>query len=397
VADLIVIGGGVTGCAVARDAALRGLDVTLIEREQLGAGTSGRFHGMLQSGARYVTTDAAYASQCMRERRILERTASHARVNTGGMFVQLPDDPPEFADQFAQACEAAEIPARILTPAEVAAREPALVPVVLGYEVPDAVFRPWQLVTALAEDAHAHGATIRTGENVTRIESDARGCALEARARDGRCQEMQGRVVVIAAGPWSRDLAADAGQAAPMELAKGSMLVIPERIVTGVVNRCRPPGSFDILVPFGDVTIFGTTSLDVEDPNGIRVQASEQAALLANARTMAKDLDGGSDLHPTSYAGVRPLAVSAPGFGGAVSRRHVVITGEDSAVLTVVGGSFTTHRAMAEEAVDEACARLGVNIACQTADTALPPPSGQFAWSRNAALQPALVGAGSPG
>jgi glycerol-3-phosphate dehydrogenase len=52
VADLIVIGGGVTGCAVARDAALRGLDVTLIEREQLGAGTSGRFHGMLQSGAR---------------------------------------------------------------------------------------------------------------------------------------------------------------------------------------------------------------------------------------------------------------------------------------------------------------------------------------------------------
>jgi glycerol-3-phosphate dehydrogenase len=328
----------------------------------------------------------------MRERRILERTARHARVDTGGMFVSLADDPAEFADQFAQACEAAEIPARILTPAEVAAREPALVSVVRGYEVPDAVFRPWQLVTALAEDAHAHGATIRTEETVTHIESDGDRCRLEVLSTDGRCQQLDARVVVIAAGPWSRDLAAIAGQVAPMELAKGSMLVIPERIVTGVVNRCRPPGSFDIFVPFGDVTIFGTTSLDVEDPSGIGVQASEQTALLANARAMAKDLVGRSDLQPTTYAGVRPLAVSPSGRDGAVSRRHVVIKGEDSAVLTVVGGSFTTHRAMAEETVDEACARLGVSVPCQTADMVLPRASGRFAWSHDAVLRPALLG-----
>ena len=140
--DLVVIGGGVTGCAVARDAALRGLDVTLLERRQLGAGTSGRFHGMLQSGARYVTTDAAYAAQCMRERRILERTASHARVDTGGMFVQLADDPPEFADRFAEACQEAEIPTRSHAVASGDARA-ALVSVIRGYDVPDAVFRPW--------------------------------------------------------------------------------------------------------------------------------------------------------------------------------------------------------------------------------------------------------------
>ena len=395
-ADLIVIGGGVTGCAVARDAALRGVDVTLLERQQLGAGTSGRFHGMLQSGARYVTTDPGYAAQCMRERRILERTASHARVDTGGMFVQLADDPPEFAEQFAEACLEAEIPARMLTPAEVAAREPALIPVVCGYQVPDAVFRPWQLVTALAEDADAHGATIQTGQNVTRVGSHGNGSRVEVVSTDGRRQQLEARVVVIAAGPWSRDLAADAGQFAPMELAKGSMLVIPERIVNGVVNRCRPPGGFDIFVPFGDVTIFGTTSLDVEDPSGTGVEASERAALLANARTIAPGFVGRSDLQATGYAGVRPLAVSAPGHGGAVSRRHVVIKQEDSAVLTVVGGSFTTHRAMAEETVNEACARLGVDVACQTSDTPLPPASGKFAWSRDAALQPALLAAGHP-
>jgi glycerol-3-phosphate dehydrogenase len=390
VPDLIVIGGGVTGCAVARDAALRGLDVTLLERRQLGAGTSGRFHGMLQSGARYVTTDAAYAAQCMRERRILERTASHARVDTGGMFVALADDPPEFADRFAEACQEAEIPAQMLTPAQVAAREPTLVAAVRGYAVPDAVFRPWQLVTALAEDADAHGAAIRTGENVTRIKSDRDGCRLEVVNTDGRRQQLDARVVVIAAGPWSRELAANAGQAAPMELAKGSMLVIPRRIVNGVVNRCRPPGSFDIFVPFGDGTIFGTTSLDVDDADGVGVQASEQEALLANAATMVTGLVSRSGGQSTCYAGVRPLAVSAPGLGGAVSRRHVVIKEEASPVLTVVGGSFTTHRAMAEEAVDEACARLGVSVDCQTTVTPLPPAVGTFAWSREAALQPAL-------
>ncbi len=388
-ADLIVIGGGVTGCAVARDAALRGLAVTLLERRQLGAGTSGRFHAMLQSGARYVATDPGFAAQCMRERRILERTARHARVDTGGMFVALADDPPEFADRFAEACETAEIPTQMLTPSQVAAREPALVSVVRGYDVPDAVFRPWQLVTALAHDAAAHGAVIRTGENVTRVESDGDGCRLEVVSTDGRLRQLDARVVVIAAGPWSKDLAAGAGQAAPMELAKGSMLVIPERIVNGVVNRCRPPGSFDIFVPFGDLTIFGTTSVDVDDPDEIGVAAGERAALLANAETMATGLVKRFGRRSTSYAGVRPLAVSAPGVGGAVSRRHVVVRTEGSSVLTLVGGSFTTHRAMAEETVDEVCARLGVSADCQTAATALPPADGSFAWSGDAALQPA--------
>lgn len=391
-ADLIVIGGGVTGCAVARDAALRGLEVTLLEQGQLGAGTSGRFHGMLQSGARYVTTDVVYAAECMRERRILERTASHARSDCGGLFVQMTDDPADFGELFATACQQADIPCRPLSAAEVMTHEPALVGVVRGFAVPDAVFRPWEMVPALAEHAASHGASVRTGETVTGIESDGSSCEVAIVGDECGNQRLQARVVVIAAGPWSSGLAAMAGLAASLQLAKGSMLVIEERVVSSVVNRCRPPGSFDIMVPYGKTTIFGTTSEDVEDPDGIGVGDGEREELLAQARAMTGDRLDRSHVRLHSFAGVRPLAAPAPGEHGAVSRRHVVVARDDAPVLAVVGGSFTTHRAMAEEAVDVACARLGVTVRCTTADTALPPARGVYAWSRTAALQPTLFG-----
>lgn len=390
--DLLVIGGGVTGCAVARDAALRRLDVVLVERRELGAGTSGRFHGMLQSGARYVTTDVAYAAQCVQERRTLERIAPHARVDTGGLFVQMVDDPPEFADDFASACEAADIHCRPLSREEVAAREPRLADVVRGFVVPDAVFLPWQMVTSLAEDAHRHGAALRSSHRVTGIEDDGRHAMVEIRDVRGTVERVACQAVVIAAGPWSRDLAAMAGQEVPMELAKGSMLIIEGRASTAVVNRCRPPGSFDILVPFGNTTIFGTTSRTVESPDAVAVDADEEVELIRAAAEIVRGLDPTSPSNFRTYAGVRPLVASAPGADGAVSRRHCVIGGNGDRVFTVVGGSFTSHRAMAEDVVDRVCHRLGSTAPCTTASAVLPPPSGRFPWSKSASLQPALAG-----
>ena len=86
--DIAVIGGGITGAGIARDAAMRGLRVVLVEQGDIGAGTSGRFHSMLQSGSRYVLTDVAYAAECMRERRIIGRTAPFAFEKTDEKVVQ---------------------------------------------------------------------------------------------------------------------------------------------------------------------------------------------------------------------------------------------------------------------------------------------------------------------
>ena len=391
--DLIVVGAGVTGCAIARDAALRGLSVTVLEQGTLGSGTSGRFHGMNQSGARYVTTDVEYAGQCMRERRIFGRIAPHAMVDTGGLFVQLPEDPLEFGDEFERACAEADIPCRPLSAQEVADREPGLVPVVGGYEVPDAVFRPWAVLTALAEDAVANGAELRLRERVTRVDSDGERCDVTVQSANGGTEQLRARSVALAAGPWTTALAPEGGQTAPMQLAKGSMLVIPERLVTAVVNRCRPPGSFDIMVPFGAATIFGTTSRDVDSPDAIRVDADEESELLAGAGELAADLPSEWSQTASLYAGVRPLAITAPGADGAVSRRHLIVEDQRRPILTVAGGSFTTHRAMAEDAVDRICRLLGIDALCTTATAVLPPARGRFEWSDQAALQPVVMGA----
>ena len=94
--EVLVIGGGATGVGVARDLALRGVDVTVVERGGLSSGTSGRSHGLLHSGARYADTDPVGARECIAENRVLREIAGDCIRDTGGLFVQLDGDSPEY-------------------------------------------------------------------------------------------------------------------------------------------------------------------------------------------------------------------------------------------------------------------------------------------------------------
>lgn len=90
--DVIIIGGGATGAGIARDCALRGLSVTLLERHDIATGATGRNHGLLHSGARYAVTDAESARECIAENQILRRIARHCVEPTNGLFITLPED-----------------------------------------------------------------------------------------------------------------------------------------------------------------------------------------------------------------------------------------------------------------------------------------------------------------
>jgi glycerol-3-phosphate dehydrogenase len=105
-AELLVIGGGATGAGVAWDAALRGFDVVLVDRADLAEGTSGRFHGLLHSGGRYVVKDPVAAKECVEENAILRRVIPDCIEDTGGLFVTTPDDDPAYADRFLAGCAA---------------------------------------------------------------------------------------------------------------------------------------------------------------------------------------------------------------------------------------------------------------------------------------------------
>lgn len=394
VADLIVVGGGVTGCAVARDAAMRGLRVVLVEQGDIGAGTSGRFHSMLQSGSRYVLTDVAYAAECMRERRIIGRTAPFAFEKTDGLFVTFDGDDPTFAERFAEQAAAAQIPVERLTPGQIAAREPALAPTSGGFSVPDAVFKPWLMVPAIAESAAQHGAEIRTRARVLGLGANSDGTkTVDIDEGDGVVTTLVCASLVIAAGTWTPELAGQLGQKVDVEISKGVMLVVRQRPFRSVVNRCRPAQSFDIAVPVVDATVFGTTSSTVASPLEVDVTTDEVRQLSDEFARWWPEF-GRVRAGLSAYAGVRPLVAQSPGEGGAVSRRHAVFhDGDVDGVFSIIGGSFTTHRAMAEDVVNHVAAALGVTTPCRTADETLRPAT-TVTWSADAPMNAELFAAG---
>src|SRR3954471_3288785 len=102
--EVLVIGGGATGLGTVWDAALRGFDVVLVERSDLIEGTSGRFHGLLHSGGRYVVKDPVAAQECVEENALLRRLMPDCIEDTGGLFVTTPDDDPDYADRFLAGC-----------------------------------------------------------------------------------------------------------------------------------------------------------------------------------------------------------------------------------------------------------------------------------------------------
>ncbi len=375
--DAIVIGGGATGCGIAWDLSLRGVRVTLVDRGGLGAGTTGRYHGLLHSGGRYAVTDPETARECARESATVKAMAAAAVTDTAGLFVLAPGDDPGYVDAWVHACAAAGVTVRDIPREEALRREPGLNPaIVQAFEVPNAVCNSFTLCALLARGAEAHGASILTHHGVERLllnENGIVGACLKD-ARTGAAVELRGRVTIIAAGPWTAQLARRAGVAMRLSLARGAMLAFAGRHVRGVVNRLQPPGDGDIVLPRGSVSIAGTTIIPTDDPDDAQVTEEETRRIREQVAMILPGLARLPLKH--SWAGVRPLyngEVPGPDGGDPHlwSRDFNVIdhqaeNGIDG-LITVVGGKLTTFRLMAEHASDAACRLLGISSPCRTA------------------------------
>jgi glycerol-3-phosphate dehydrogenase len=375
--EVLVVGGGATGAGVARDAAMRGFATVLVERGALASGTTGRFHGQLHSGARYVVRDPVSARECVSESAILRQIAAACVDDTGGVFVLLPGDDPGYPERFLPACAAAGVTVEELDPARLLREEPGLTrDVVRAFGVPDGVLDAVRLVRACAASATASGAGILTGRSVTGLRLDG-GRVVGGRLEDGSVVDAE--IVVNAAGAWAGMVAAMAGCRVPARLSKGVMVAVGGRLVQQVVSRCRLPTDGDILVPFGASAVMGTTDIPVGDPDdAVADDAGVGAMLLAGDEMVPGFSSAGSGGSPRAWAAVRPL-VGDPGSelgGRQVSRSHRVIDhGEQDGVaglITVTGGKATTFRLMAEEAVDAVCTALGSPRPCRTAVEELP-------------------------
>jgi glycerol-3-phosphate dehydrogenase len=380
--DALVIGGGATGAGLLRDLARRGLKTLLVEKSDLGTGTSGRYHGLLHSGGRYVVTDPAAAVECALENAIVRRIAPACVEDTGGFFVATPEDPDDYADGFAAACSVASVATDEVSVAAVRAREPALNPgLKRAFRVADATVEPWQLIAANVADARSRGGDAWAYHRVVAMRrSGARILSVDiADERSGSVVTVHPRMVVSAAGAWAGQIAGLAGADLAMSPGKGTMLIFNQRMTDTVVNRLKRPGDGDIMVPVHSVAILGTTEEEVEDPDVYQIRHEEVAALLAEGEKLFPDLPRMRLLR--AYAGVRPLYSAEPSAGEAedgraISRAHVVIDHEPrdgvDNFVSIVGGKLTTYRLMAKQAADVVVRKLGMHASCTTAEEVLP-------------------------
>ncbi|MBD5317082.1 MAG: anaerobic glycerol-3-phosphate dehydrogenase subunit A [Bacteroides sp.] len=379
--DVIIIGGGATGAGTARDCALRGLKVLLIERFDFTAGATGRNHGLLHSGARYAVTDPESATECIKENMILRNIARHCVEDTGGLFITLPEDDLAYQKLFIEKCREAGISAEAIDP-ELARRiEPAVNPELIGaVKVPDGAVDPFRLTTANIIDARRHGADVITYHEVVRfIKSGNRIEGLVMRdVHTGQETEAYGSVVVNAAGIWGHLVAKKAGVDINMFPAKGSLLIFGHRVNNTVINRCRKPANADILVPGDTISLIGTTSdrVSFDEIDNMEVTPEEVDILIREGEKLSPRLATTRILR--AYAGVRPLVASDDDPSGRSISRGIVCLDHAKrdgleGFITITGGKLMTYRLMAEWATDMVCAKLGMDKAkCVTATTPLP-------------------------
>ena len=365
--EVLIIGGGATGTGIARDLAMRGAEVMLVEAGDFAAGATGANHGMLHSGARYAVNDPLSAKECAVEGEVLKRIARFCIEDTGGLFVLAQGDDEEYVDRFLPACREAGIKARGIDAADAVEMEPGLDPgITAAVEVPDASIDPFFLTLGNVSSARAHGAVVMNHAPVRGI-----------RRSGGRFEAMVGRkritadVVVNAAGSWAGEVAAMLGADLPMCVDKGTMVVFNGRLVGRLVNRLRPPSDGDILVPHRTATILGTTSS--AGVPGERATSAEVERLIGEAAAVYPAIRTARAVR--AYAGTRPLLGSGR-VGRKATRTFQVIDHAADGVdglISVAGGKLTTFRLMAEKASDAVMGKLGRTAPCRTAHEEIAP------------------------
>ena len=371
---VLVIGGGATGAGIARDLALRGVDVTLVDRDGLDSGTTDRSHGLLHSGARYAETDRPSAEESIAENRILKEIAGDAVKETGGLFVQLGDDDPAYFDRKREACEEIGIPTEVIDGEEAKSRAPGLPgDVERAFTVPDAITYPARLVAMNAADAREHGASIYPHapvEDMTVENGRITSVAVGGMVND----KISPEYVVNAAGPWAGKIGEMAGVDINMFLSRGAMTAVEYDELNMVLNRAREPSNADIVVPHESEVILGTTSVPIDDPDNYDRDPAEIDELRTKSAELLPPVEDAPERR--TWWGVRPLYAPDDGAGDGrdVSRDFFRLDHADDGVeniVSAVGGKLTTYRQMAESTSDLVAERLGVDANSTTAEQQL--------------------------
>ena len=381
--EVLVLGGGATGSGVVRDAAMRGFKTAIVERRDWATGTTGRYHGLLHSGGRYVVKDPEAARECIEENQILRRIMPHCVEDSGGFFVVTPWDDPDFGDVFQEGCRNSGVPCEEISIAQMLKEEPLLNPgIARCFRVPDAGADSFLATESNILSAKQYGAQALNYHEVKQLLLEGRkvvGVVCHDLANDEEVT-IYADVVVNAAGAWVGKLAKTIGLEVNVIPGKGVMVAVANRVLNTVVNRCKMPADGDIIVPVHTVAIIGTTDVQVADPDHFAIQPWEVQLMLDEGEKLVPGIKSMRMLR--AWAGVRPLyqeTVAADTRD--VTRAYTLLDHSQrdgiDGFITITGGKWTTYRQMAEVVVNRVCEKLGVERPCRTHLEVIPDPQNE--------------------
>jgi glycerol-3-phosphate dehydrogenase len=378
--DVLVVGGGINGTGIARDAAGRGLSVVLCEQDDLGAHTSSASSKLIHGGLRYLQHyEFGLVRKALRERELLMRCAPHLIRPLRFVMPHVPGLRPAWMlrcglflyDHLAkrallEGSRQVDLP---LHPAG-----PALRPgIAHAFLYSDAAVDDARLVVLNAVDAHERGARILTRTRCESMVADGRLWHASLRRGDHSPIKVRARSVVNAGGAWAAQL--HGTEQRKLRLIKGSHIVVPKLFAHDHAYIFQhADGRVVFALPFeDDFTLIGTTDVEFNgDPRQVGISAAEVDYLCEISNSYFRTRIGPADV-AWSYAGVRPLVDDGSGSAQAVTRDYQLVADDRTApLLSVFGGKITTYRVLAQEALDQLGKMIDVPCAAWTAQSCLP-------------------------
>ena len=393
--DIIVIGGGATGAGVAVDAATRGFDVLLVEREDFGKGTSSRATKLIHGGVRYLEQgNVSLVIEALKERGLLLQNAPHLVHDLllvvptyswwespfYGMGLRLYD---LLAGKYGFA------KSRILSSQETLEKLPTIQQDGLkgGVGYHDGQFDDTRLLTHLIATAADHGATVLNYAAVVELPKNSDGFVTSVVVEDRESGERfrpSAKVVINATGIFTDEVRrlAEPNAEAMISPSQGVHLVFDGSFLRGGVALLVPhtrDGRVIFAIPWHEHTIIGTTDTPIDTPSYEPRPFEEEIAFIMETASRYLSRPPKRDDILSIYVGIRPL-VKAPGNHrpSSLSRDHTIHI-DDSNLLTITGGKWTTYRRMAEDCVNHAITLGNLRVAVrdrQSACTRLSPASG---------------------
>lgn len=386
--DLAILGGGINGVAIARDAAQRGLKTILFESRDFGSGASSKSSKLAHGGLRYLAhLSFGLVKESLRERARLKANAPHLVKPLPFLYpVYKGDRYPNWMVKLGLSIydwlSPKEEPTHLnLTPSQLTALQPSLTAKGLkgGCLYHDALMQDNRLVIENMLSAQQEGAILHNYAEVTGIVKTPEGFQITS-----HLGTISAKCLVNATGAWSCLTRSQLHlpEAISVYPTKGVHLVLPQIHPSHALALTAPQdGRLFFLIPWMGYSLLGTTDTPFKgDPAQVTVEPADQLYLLTALRHYFPTLK--DDRVIASFAGLRPL-ISTANSPSSVSREHRLHLSEG--ILTVLGGKYTTYRQIAEEAVDQILPILGKGpLPCRTGETPLYGAKDNF-WESMAA------------